>query len=233
MRLSVDLEGRYTGYEGQLISKANCQAVNSSKKLTNEFVFISIRRVFVRFLEEIEDSKKAFRNYLTFTIEPLILLKPFFTNLSFMDSFIDWITSSRYRNKNHTPDKDWVNKIVHVDKQFSSILKVAKYQKLTSNLLAQLARIGWKFRHEKTRWLWNSSSFPLPSALMTKFRPEKLSVIFNFLFVIFSTFLVRILSVEQTVVENLKTPERIPKPSGFSGLIGILIRFQGEFRSQK
>ena len=33
--------------------------------------------------------------------------------------------------------------------QFSSILKVAKYQKVSSNLLAQLARIGWKFRHEK------------------------------------------------------------------------------------
>ena len=32
----------------------------------NEFVFTSMRRVFVCFLEEIEDSKKAFRNYLTF-----------------------------------------------------------------------------------------------------------------------------------------------------------------------
>ena len=32
----------------------------------NEFVFTSMRRVFIRFLEEIEDSKKAFRNYLTF-----------------------------------------------------------------------------------------------------------------------------------------------------------------------
>ena len=53
-------------FKGQLISKANCQAVNSSKKRTNEFVFTSMRRVFVRFLEEIEDSKKAFRNYLTF-----------------------------------------------------------------------------------------------------------------------------------------------------------------------
>ena len=46
--------------KGQLISKANCQAVISSKKRTNDFVFISMRRVFVRFLEEIEDSKKAF-----------------------------------------------------------------------------------------------------------------------------------------------------------------------------
>ena len=47
--------------KGQLISKANCQAVNSSKKRTNEFVFTSL------FLEEIEDSKKGFRNYLTFS----------------------------------------------------------------------------------------------------------------------------------------------------------------------
>ena len=54
--------------KGQLISKANCQAVNSSKKRTNEFVFTSMRRFFVRFLEEIEDTKKTFRNYLTFMI---------------------------------------------------------------------------------------------------------------------------------------------------------------------
>ena len=48
--------------KGQLISKANCQAVNSSKKRTNEFVFTTMRRVFVRFLEEIEVNKKTFRN---------------------------------------------------------------------------------------------------------------------------------------------------------------------------
>ena len=53
-------------YIGQLISKANCQTVNSSKKRTNEFVFTSMRCVFVRFLEEIEDSEKTFRN-LTFS----------------------------------------------------------------------------------------------------------------------------------------------------------------------
>ena len=44
----------------QLILKENCQAVNSSKKQTIEFVFTSMQRVFVRFLEEIEDSKEAF-----------------------------------------------------------------------------------------------------------------------------------------------------------------------------
>ena len=50
-----------------MISKANCHATNSSKKWTNEFAFTTMRHVFVRFLEEIEDSRKAFRNYLTFS----------------------------------------------------------------------------------------------------------------------------------------------------------------------
>ena len=53
--------------KGQLISKANCQAVNSSKKRTNEFVFTTMRHVLVCFLEEIEDIKKVFWNFLTFT----------------------------------------------------------------------------------------------------------------------------------------------------------------------
>ena len=48
--------------KGQLISKANCQDVNSSKKRMNEFVFTTMRPVFIRFLEEIEDTKKAIRN---------------------------------------------------------------------------------------------------------------------------------------------------------------------------
>ena len=48
--------------KGQLISKANCQATNSSKKRMNEFVFTTMRRVFVHFLEEIEVNKKTFRN---------------------------------------------------------------------------------------------------------------------------------------------------------------------------
>ena len=33
-----------------------------SKKRTKEFNFTTMRLVFVRFLEEIEDTKKAFRN---------------------------------------------------------------------------------------------------------------------------------------------------------------------------
>ena len=52
--------------KGQLISKANCQAEDSSKKQTNEFVFTSMRRVFVRFFEESSARKKTFRDYLTF-----------------------------------------------------------------------------------------------------------------------------------------------------------------------
>ena len=54
--------------KGQLILKPNCQAVNSSKKRTNEFVFTAMRRVFLRFLEEIEDTKETFRKYLTYCI---------------------------------------------------------------------------------------------------------------------------------------------------------------------
>ena len=37
------------GAKRQLISKANCQAMNFSKKWTNEFVFTTLRRTFVRF----------------------------------------------------------------------------------------------------------------------------------------------------------------------------------------
>ena len=50
----------------QLISKTNCQAMDSSKKRTNEFVFTSMRRVFVRFFEESLGLTICFRNYLTF-----------------------------------------------------------------------------------------------------------------------------------------------------------------------
>ena len=59
-------DSNYIVAKGHLISKANCQAMNPSKKRMNEFVFTSMRRVFICFLEEIEDSKKAFRNYLTY-----------------------------------------------------------------------------------------------------------------------------------------------------------------------
>ena len=46
--------------KGQLISKENCQAVNSSKKRKNEFIFTTVRFVFVGFLGELVDTKKTF-----------------------------------------------------------------------------------------------------------------------------------------------------------------------------
>ena len=48
--------------KGQTKSKRFFQADISSKKRTNEFNFTTMRLVFVRFLEEIEDTKKAFRH---------------------------------------------------------------------------------------------------------------------------------------------------------------------------
>ena len=42
--------------------------MNSSEKQMNEFVFSSMRHVFVHFFDKIEDSKKAFRKYLTIEI---------------------------------------------------------------------------------------------------------------------------------------------------------------------
>ena len=45
--------------KGQLILKTNCQAANCFKN--EQIHFISMQRVFVRFLEEIEDSKREFQ----------------------------------------------------------------------------------------------------------------------------------------------------------------------------
>ena len=48
--------------KGHLISKRFLGSSISFKKRTNEFVFTTMRRAFVRFLEEIDDPKKSFRN---------------------------------------------------------------------------------------------------------------------------------------------------------------------------
>ena len=56
--LGHEIEEFLYSFKGQLISKANCQAEDSSKKQTNEFVFASMRRVFVHFLEESSARKK-------------------------------------------------------------------------------------------------------------------------------------------------------------------------------
>ena len=57
IKLSIQRQSGST--KGHLISKANCQAVNSSRNRTNDFVFTTMRRVLVRFLEEIEDYIKT------------------------------------------------------------------------------------------------------------------------------------------------------------------------------
>ena len=46
--------------KGQLILKANCQALNFSKKRANKFVLTTMPHILVCFLEEIEDTKKSF-----------------------------------------------------------------------------------------------------------------------------------------------------------------------------
>ena len=55
----INNNGTHT--KGQLISKANCQAEDSSKKQTNEFVFTSMRRVFVRFWKNPRPEKNVSR----------------------------------------------------------------------------------------------------------------------------------------------------------------------------
>ena len=60
-----------TTTKGQTNSKLFFQANVSSKKQTSGFYFTTMKpqvAFFVRFLEEIEDTKKIFRNYLTFNV---------------------------------------------------------------------------------------------------------------------------------------------------------------------
>ena len=113
-------------------ASSNCQAVNSSKKRTNEFIFTSMRRVFVRFLEEIKDSKNAFRNYLTFSTNkhellwyffPLCQIKPknYWTTSNFYSKICNlvvaprlriqskgWILISIFFSANRSPIRDWI-----------------------------------------------------------------------------------------------------------------------------
>jgi len=53
-------------FKGQLISKANCEGEDSSKKRTNEFVLIVCDVFFRSFFGRILGQKKTFRDYLTF-----------------------------------------------------------------------------------------------------------------------------------------------------------------------
>ena len=53
--------------KGQIISKGLLVSSNSPKKQTNKFVFTTTTNSFVHFLGEFKDTKKSFRNYLTFS----------------------------------------------------------------------------------------------------------------------------------------------------------------------
>ena len=53
--------------KGQIISKGLLVSSNSPKKRTNEFIITTKTNQSVRYLGEFEDTKKSFRNYLTFT----------------------------------------------------------------------------------------------------------------------------------------------------------------------
>ena len=53
--------------KGQIISKGLFGILNFSQKRTNKFVSVVKTNLFVCFLGELEDTKKTFRNYLTFT----------------------------------------------------------------------------------------------------------------------------------------------------------------------
>ena len=53
--------------KGQIISKGLLVSSNPPQKQTNEFVFTTTTNSFVCFLGEFEDTKKSFRNYLTFS----------------------------------------------------------------------------------------------------------------------------------------------------------------------
>ena len=67
--------------KGQLISKANCQDEDSPKKRTKEFVFTSMRRVFIRFLGESSARKNVSRLsdlYSPFTRYFVIIISLFF-----------------------------------------------------------------------------------------------------------------------------------------------------------
>ena len=74
-------------YKGQIKLELFLQANVSSKKQTNEFPLYKYdigQFIFVRFLEEIEDTKKTFRNLLTFTYRHLldIILRLYFVNVT-------------------------------------------------------------------------------------------------------------------------------------------------------
>ena len=92
-------------HKGQLISKANCQVVNSSKKRTNEFVFTTMRRVFVRFWKKLKTHKKSFCNQLTFSKRSIVFLLSLFSRISSSSSSLSLFALfylAHFDKKNHT-----------------------------------------------------------------------------------------------------------------------------------
>ena len=58
---------RINASKGPIISKRLLVSSNSPKKWTNKFVFTTTTNLFICFSREFEDTKKSFRNYLTFS----------------------------------------------------------------------------------------------------------------------------------------------------------------------
>ena len=88
--------------KGQLISKGLFGILNSPKKRTKKFDFTyyydtSGQLVFVRFLGEIEGTKKTFRNLLTFTSFRIIIYSlwtdycQYLTNLDFIPASFSFL----------------------------------------------------------------------------------------------------------------------------------------------
>ena len=70
----------WTNTKGQIISERLLVSSDSSRKQTNKFGFFFLTvlktNLFVRFLEEFEDTKKSFWNYLTFSELKKQIVKP-------------------------------------------------------------------------------------------------------------------------------------------------------------
>ena len=90
--------------KGQIMSKGLLVSSNSPKKRTNEFVFTTMKNSFVRFLGEFEDTKKSFRNYLTFNSRKFSKKSQFWTfrdlaNSIFLNQWHQRILNSKIFNR--------------------------------------------------------------------------------------------------------------------------------------
>ena len=65
----VNKQPTFVSSKGQIISKGLLVSSNSPKEWINKFVSTTTRNSFICFFGEFEDTKKSFRNYLTFKKE--------------------------------------------------------------------------------------------------------------------------------------------------------------------